>query len=239
MINARGLQNYADAARLLLASQPIVQKTLPDPARLANACTTLRLGLLAARNAGAFANPWTIAGLGRREVRNCAVLARLWNPAITGIAGRSFLEATLRLTDPEGLRGIPVSDIAHRQYAVFCESCLAGDGANRLDIVVESVGGDAGWTIVFEAKIGAGLGDNQLERYSEVLKTRKAFTRRDTYLVYLSPRPLDEVGEKGMHLRWRDVAQAARQFTKQCQTNASEPERLIAAFGDHVADFDN
>lgn len=239
MIDARKLQIFAETARPLLAAQPILRKPLPNATRLATACAALQHGLLAARNAGAFANPWTIAGLERREVRNCAVLARLWDYSIMGLAGRRFLEAILRGADPEGTRGLPSADIADRPYTVLCESCLAGDGANRLDIVIESVGGDGGWTIVVEAKIGAGLGDKQLERYLEELRMREKLTGRKTHLVLLSPRPWDATGDNIAHIRWRYVARAAQEISSHRQGDLTEPEKLIAAFGAHVADFDN
>lgn len=238
MVDIEKLNRFTGEARPLFAALRPIDDPLPDPNKLALTCSALRQRLLGARNAGAFANPWSIAGLGRREVRNCAVLAKLWDPLVTGEAGRRFLLTTLQRAASTGGPSLPIRDLTTSPYSVLCETCLGGDGVNRLDIVIESLGGEGGWSIVFEVKIDAGLGEKQLERYGKDLKSRREWACRETYFFFLSPSAPDDIIDNIAHLRWRDVTLAAHEIAGANQ-NLTQPEILIAAFGDHVADFDN
>ena len=238
MIDARKLEAFATFARPRFAALRGEVHPLPSAARLSLACKELQSGFIAARNAGAFANPWTIAGIGKRETRNCAVLARLWDPLIVGDIGREFLIETLSVADPTGIRAFPIDDIRCRPYSVICESCLAGDTANRMDIVVQSLGGTPGWTIVIEAKIEAELRDNQLEDYALDLADRSQLTGRDTYLIFLAPNPPNALANEVAFIRWKDIALAARNATSS-EISVASPGSLIRDFADHIRHFDN
>ena len=237
MIDARKLEAFATFARPRFAALRGEAHPLPSADRLSLACKELQSGFIAARNAGAFANPWTIAGIGKRETRNCAVLARLWDPLIVGDIGREFLIETLSVVDPTGKRRFPIDDIRCRPYSVICESCLAGGTTNRMDIVIQSLGGTRGWTIVIEAKIEAGLRDNQLEDYSDDLEDRRKKTGRATHLILLALNPPDELNKKVAFIRWKDIALAARNVTSS-EISVTSPGSLIRDFAYHIRHFD-
>ncbi len=238
MIDARKLEAFGSFTRPHFAALRGEVRPLPSVSRLTLACEALQSGFIAARNAGAYANPWTIAGIGKKETRNCAVLGHLWDPVIVGDIGRKFLIQTLSLADPTGAHAFPIEDIGGRPYSVICESCLAGDTANRMDIVIQSLGGTPGWTIVIEAKVDADLGENQLERYALDLADRNRLTGRDTYLILLSPNPPDALDKAIPHIRWQDIASAARNTVSSSDGALAPPGSLIRDFAAHISDFD-
>jgi len=238
MIDARKLESFGSFTRPLFAAIRGEVRPLPSASQLALTCEALQSGFIAARNAGAYANAWTIAGIGKRETRNCAVLGRLWDPVIVGEIGRKFLIETLSLADPRDEHAFPIEDLRGRPYSVICESCLAGDTANRMDIVIQSLGGTPGWTIVIEAKVEADLGENQLERYALDLADRNRLTGRDTYLILLSPNAPDALDKAIPHLRWQDIASAARGTVSSSDEALAPPGSLIRDFADHIRHFD-
>ena len=237
MIDARKLESFGSFTRPLFAALRGEAHPLPSASHLTMACEALQRGFVSARNAGAYANPWTIAGIGKRETRNCAVLGRLWDPVIVGDIARKFLSETLSVADPRGEHAFPIEDISSRPYSVICESCLAGDTANRMDIVIQSLGGTPGWTIVIEAKVDADLGERQLERYALDLADRRRLTGRNTYLILLSPNPPDRLDRAIPHIRWQDIASAAKSAASNGGTVA-QPGSLIRDFADHIRHFD-
>ncbi len=212
MVDARKLEFFGSLTRPLFAALRGEAHPLPSASHLTMACEALQRGFVSARNAGAYANPWTIAGIGKRETRNCAVLGRLWDPVIVGDIARKFLIETLCVADPRGEHAFPIQDISSRPYSVICESRLAGDTANQMDIVIQSLGGTPGWTIVIEAKVDADLGEKQLERYAFDLADRRRLTGQETYLILLSPNPPDALDKAIPHIRWQDIAQRIERF---------------------------
>lgn len=238
MINAHKLHLFGRATRSMFASLRGEARPLPSAATLSSACASLQRGFISARNAGAYANPWTIAGIGKKETRNSAVLARLWDPVVVGAIGRQFLLEVLGLADPTGELGFPIEDVSHQAYSIVCENCVAGDAANRMDIVIQSLGGNPGWTIVIEAKVDASLGENQLEKYAIDLADRNRLTGRKTYLILLASDAPDALDRAIAHIRWKDVARAARTAAS-AERSLASPGRLIREFANHIRDFDD
>ena len=210
---------------------------LPSAEHFEVVCASLHRGLTSARNAGVYANPWTIAGIGKRETRNCAVLACLWDPVIVGDLGRKFLIETLDRADPTGARGFPIEDLSSRPYSLTCENCLAGDSSNRMDIVIQSLGSVPGWTIVIEAKVDADLGERQLEKYADDLKDRNRLTGRDTFLILLAPNAPEGLEQAVAYLRWKDIASAAVSAVSETRSSHST-HSMVQSFAEHIRDFD-
>lgn len=235
MIDAHKLDAFGSVTRPLFAALRGEGHPLPSAVHLSSVCTALQTEFTSARNAGVYANPWTIAGIGRRETRNCAVLASLWDPVIVGDIGRRFLTESLSIADPIQNHGFPINDIGQRPYSITCESCLAGEIANRMDIVIQSLGGASGWTIVIEAKIEASLGKNQIDRYSSDLAERKSLTGRETHLVLLSPTSPATLNERIAHLTWKGIASAARKAISD-RPPLTATENLVSYFADHIID---
>ena len=238
IINLKKIQEFGRLTRPMFAALRGDAPPLPSAENFEVVCGSLHRGFTSARNAGAYANPWTIAGIGKSETRNCTVLARLWDPVIVGDLGRRFLIETLNRADPTGARGFPIGELSSRPYSVTCENCLAGDTANRMDIVIQSLGSVPGWTIVLEAKIDADLGERQLEKYANDLIDRNRLTGRDTFLILLAPNSPEDLDQAIAYLRWKDIASAAVSAVSGARSYRST-HSMIQDFADHIRDFDS
>jgi PD-(D/E)XK nuclease superfamily len=170
---------------------------LPEPyvdfERLACFLGRLRVPLDSAE-AGACSNPWLTAGLGHDEVRISGVLAALWDRRLHGDEGRAFLARFLH-----------------------------GDGANRVDITIETRSSIVG----VEVKIYAAEGENQLPRYAKAIETRARLIQRSTHkVIFLSPYAPKEAGDVIASITWQTVAELAAQAAP-----ATHSGWLIGQFG--------
>ena len=179
-----------------------------------------------ARAAGAFIDVWSVAGLGRQEVRTTAVLGWLLDARGTHGLGDVILGGLLDSLTLRGYRGPDRKSLA-AGYSVRKEFCAFGERENRLDLVVEG----REFLLIFEVKIDAPEGHDQLERYIRVAR-RKAGMRNWHILYVTQTRPKEE-RDGVTHLRWQDVARAIRQATADCECGALGV-RLAASFADHV-----
>lgn len=191
--------------------------------------------LTKARQSGAFINPWAVAGLGRREVPNAAVLAWMLDPRQSHGQGAACLLALLEKVrqqapvwafQPDHLRACRV-EAEHRPL---------GSDRDRVDIVVE--GPDL--LIFVEVKIDAGEGEAQISRYAESAQ-KVAAVRAATGLppvrplvIFLSPRAPSESVADLVHLTWRDVSAALSEVAASAEGHASF---LISTFARHVRSF--
>lgn len=241
-IDRAALQAFVDGVRPLLEAQAEKQFELPHPARLTALTAQIREKQEQARNRGFAANPWTIAGLKRHEVRNCAVLASLLDSEQFGATARAFLGAILASAAERSGRHFPLEDIEAGNYVVRCETCLAGDWSNRVDLLIESTGNEKGWMIAIEAKIGAGLGKNQLENYHRDMQRRARSTDREAFLLFLAPfepqKLRSKIRDELVHLRWGDISEAAQEAMANSRSESNHAEFLLDSFREHIAGFD-
>lgn len=205
---------------------------MPKASAIAELFLALRDPLANAREAGQFVNPWALAGLGRHEVRNVAVLAGLWNPVMAGDAGRAFLLKFLERL-PKGDANVPNAQDLNRRFVVRTEHCVTGELATRMDLTIE--GHD--FLIILEAKIDARLRDMQLEDYMKSLERWQcARGKKRTMLVLLAPFA-PPAGSPALVARWSDVSAAAR-ASLPSRKNRGITHHLIDAFARHVAQIE-
>ncbi len=200
-----------------------------DPHRLSDALKQLR-PLFDEERRRFTANPWAMAGVGRYEVRNCAVLAQLWDKRITGTLASAFLALVI-----ERIRGsssaLPTSEELAAHYLVRTEHCPTGMQSDRVDITIEG----EKFLIGIEAKVDADVRENQLEDYRAVIAARAArlgIDGKKHCVVYLTTdgRRASGVGS----ISWRDIAAAARQCVTETEDPNSKQSWLIECFADHL-----
>lgn len=222
-----------DISNLLKVYQPSSHAQRIDLVALTRCLAAIRDPIQAMRASGAMINPWMLAGLGRREVRNAAVLAGLWNPAMAGAAAVLYLDAFLRRVERANRIQLPDHAALSQGYVILTEDCAIGQVSERIDLTIE--GPD--YLIGIEVKVDAGEGQAQLERYRTALAAR-ATSRGPAgggltpYLIFLAPRvpSIDDVPVAS----WRDVAEAARLSAGDRATFFAQ---LLDAFADHVEHF--
>lgn len=202
---------------------------LLESARLAALLHTLRGPLAYARAAGTLLNPWKMAGLGRNEVRNAAVLSGFLSERLCGRLAIDFVDALL---DPvrERSDGIPSRADLESGYHVRTEHCVSGGQRDRVDVTLEG----REFVLGIEVKIDAVEGDRQLERYIETVSAWGGRTGKRTSVVFLAPfRPSVE----GVPwITWDDVAVAARRITARGRAQP-DSQKFLNLFVRHITTF--
>lgn len=110
-------------------------------------------------------DPWEVAGLGRKEVRNTAVLSWLLDPEGTHGFGRLPLQAFLRAIR-HSRNDIP-EDYLH-YCRVQVETNPTGENSNRVDIEIDA----DNFFLLIEVKIDAYEQPEQVARYCSDAKLR-------------------------------------------------------------------
>lgn len=194
---------------------------------LQTAFQAMKRPLAEAKARGGLINPWAVASLNRDEVRNAATLAGLWMPEFGGAASTRFAASYLTSAIPQINWSIELG----AGYRVATEVCPLGEGADRVDLVIET----QRHLIGIEVKIGAGLGPDQLERYSLAVRRRAELQRLTPWVVLLArfPTSLPAIASTS----WLDIALAARAVAGEKANDRSFVQHLIASFGEHVQDF--
>lgn len=123
-------------------------------------------------------DPWEVAGLERKEVRNTAVLAWLLDPEGTHGFGRLPLQ-TLLQTIRHNRKDIP--EDYHRYCRVQVEANPTGDCTNRVDIEIDA----DNFLLFIEVKINANDQPEQIARYCEDAEQRAI--SRPWAVVFLTP----------------------------------------------------
>jgi hypothetical protein len=172
---------------------------------------------------GEFANPWTVAGLGRSELANGMVLAWLLNPQQTHGQGQRFLHELLSIT-----KQIPVSLFPAR-YRVREEAYLLDDMETRVDIVIDGL---PELVILIEIKIDAPERDDQISRNLSLAQRRA--NGRPNYMLSLSPSPPQVSDPRLFHITWQDVANAIFVVAHNRRNFADD---LVLRFAKHVQQF--
>lgn len=176
---------------------------------------------------GSAINIWEVAGLKRDEVRNTAVLAWLLDCHGSHGQGNIFLKCFLdSLQEMPGNENAPALNIkshhlegAYRTVPekVFLENAEDGQTNNRIDIVVD--GND--FLLFIEAKIDAGEGTDQIERYNQIMPACAA--GKPCGLVFLTrDGRADQAGTDGLAtLSW---TQFARSLEREVKRHIKEPD---------------
>jgi hypothetical protein len=169
-------------------------------------------------------NIWDAAGLGLDERRNVGVLAQLWTPTSLGRLSFDFL--TTFLSRVKGAEGINLE----RGYHVHTEHRPTGDGAHRVDLVIET----RELIIGVEAKIRAPADAKQLARYEAELRARAAHKGPSCNykLIFLGPWPRSF--DCALSSTWDDVATAARDTAR--RSNGTS-RRLLRDFAIYISKF--
>ncbi len=162
----------------LLEKPPELKSFKVDASELNSWFAAIAQPMVDARKGAFQFDPWEVAGLGKDEVRNSAVLGWLLNPKGSHGLGDTALIGLLG-----ELRGFDSS------FPVGCsplcrvrvESNPDGNRASRIDIEID----DANFYVLIEVKIGACEGKEQLQRYGDISK--KLAGSRPWALVFLTP----------------------------------------------------
>lgn len=223
-----------DLAIAFRAIRGALPAALPRPAKQFYALHDLQLAfralkrpLAAAKDTGGLINPWALASLGYDEVRTAAALAGLWMTEFGGEASRHFLQRYLSCAIPS----IDWGGALQAGYRVATEVCPMGDAADRVDLVVEA----PRHLIGIEVKIRAGLGPDQLERYSKTIERRAGLLGLTPHVVLLAP--FRAKLESVVSTSWDDVARAACAIASGARVDQTFTQNLIASFGDHIRSF--
>ncbi len=123
-------------------------------------------------------DPWEVAGLGRKEVRNTAVLAWLLNPEGTHGFGRQPLQVFLQAIR-HNRNDIP-EDYIHN-CRVQVETNPTGDNTNRVDIEIDA----DNFFLLIEVKIDACEQPEQIARYCSDARLRAM--SRPWAVIFLTP----------------------------------------------------
>lgn len=209
-----------------------VQDRTPGPARPLSPgnfrTTMLGIGeaLTIAREKGAFLNVWDVAGLGRNEVRNAAVLAWFLDPKETHGLGTGFLEPFLQRALGSARDRLPPERELVRA-SVRKEFRPQGSETDRVDIAIEGID----YLVFIETKIDAREGHFQLERYAAAARS----IGKRGGLLYLSPKMPRDLPAQAHRTSWADVAYCLRRAAT--RTYSPLVRTLILQFADHVSAF--
>jgi hypothetical protein len=225
---AHRLAEFAAHSRPLLPQAESATAVAPRPPLAADllerAAFALRPLIAARIERGDGINIWSAAGLVTDERRNVGVLARLWMRSNLGDVSTAFLAAFLGRV--EGAECTALDE----GYQVHTEHRPMGDGAHRVDLVIETRKAIIG----IEAKIRAPADAVQLARYEGELKARAAHkgTSCRHVLIFLGPRPREF--NCALSATWDDVSFAAREAARSAKGNS---RRLLRDFADHISSF--
>jgi hypothetical protein len=176
---------------------------------------------------GEFANPWTIARLGRSELMNATVLAWLLNPQQTHGQGPRFLHELLSIVKQK-YDAVPVSSYPNH-YDVREEAYILDNMETRVDILIDGL---PELLILIEIKIDAPEGKEQVSRNLSLAQSKAA--GKPNCVFYLCPTPPQISHPNLFHITWQDVASAIFAATHGQRSFASG---LLLRFAQHVRQF--
>lgn len=209
---------------VLPTGQPRTPKQFYALEDLERAFGALQKPLAMAKERGGLINPWSIASLGQNEIRNAAVLAGLWMVEFGGETSLQFAAAYLSTALPD----VDWSMELRKGYRVATEVCPLGEAADRVDLVIET----SRYLIGIEVKIRAGLGRDQLERYTSAIKRRAELQKLYPLVVLLAP--FSTKLHTVLSTTWADISGAARAAAGEKVAERTFVQHMIASFGDHV-----
>ncbi|MGV2497491.1 PD-(D/E)XK nuclease family protein [Pelagerythrobacter aerophilus] len=212
---------FADARPYLHGLRRVPQvDRLIDAESFSRFLEALRVPLRHAEES-ACANPWTTSCLQNDEVRNCAVLADLWDRRKHGRQAQAFLAGFFAQAGSH----LPDDDELANGYTVQTEHCLNGAITDRVDITIETQSSVIG----VEVKIFASERDNQLADYRTAIAARARLMGREKHeVVFLSPYRSRDEAIFVPHITWRKLADIAEQANPSTHSGW-----LISQFGQH------
>lgn len=158
---------------------------LPSREQLSRVLSRLAVCLAEARRRGDFINPWAVAGLKNREVRNAAALAWLLNPREShGLGAQPIRSVVARLMarDPTWAPDLSALD----GCTVRTEYRPQDSIRDRVDLAIYS----PAFLLFLEVKISAPEGPEQLQRYLESAEAQARTLRVSEWRVaYLTVKP--------------------------------------------------
>ena len=180
---------------------------------------------------GAFINPWTVAGMKRREVRNAAVLAALWTRSQVGEVGPAFRGEFFARCRSREEQSLPDQNELRLGYRVRIENCPGPDGSDRVDLVIET----AGHLVGIEIKIDAREGCDQLARYVEAIGRNAGQLKKEARVIFLAPcaASRDDV----IAADWSTIRVAAAAALPGRRSEYNISHHLVAQFARHVRVF--
>jgi len=202
-----------------------------DAERLASILPDLSIALAQKRRFYGMMNPWTASGAKRREVRNAAILAALWSPAQAGDVAVSFLAEFFARCGARGAQELPALEELALGYRMRVENCPGADGADRVDLVIET----AMQLIGIEVKIDAGEGRDQLDRYVATIRRNAGQLDKQARVVFLAPfaPSRDDV----VPATWSTVRAAAAAVLPRSRADYNFAHHLVAHFARHARSF--
>lgn len=224
----RRLERLLDQLKPLLLSRTWGRL---DADRLAILMPTLSTALRNRPLGGGSINPWTIAGMKRREVRNAAVLAALWTPAQVGEVGPAFLGEFFARCGARAGQELPGREELTLGYRIRIENCPGPDGSDRVDLVIET----ARHLVGIEIKIDAREGREQLSRYVEAIGRSALQLEKEPRIIFLAPfaPSRDDV----IAVDWSTIRAAAAAALPRRQSEREISHHLVAQFARHVRGF--
>jgi hypothetical protein len=184
------------------------------------------------RATGDLTDVWAIARIGRREIRNAAVLAWLLDPLGTHGFSERFFRNLVQALAKARVSGFPIPSDFEPTYRVRTE-IYPIDGVNRVDIWVE--GKD--FVLVIEVKIDALEGYRQIERCKHAAKTRAG--DRQYGILYISPTIHANSTNRSDRIcfaTWKDVAGALESSVNAKQyIYENVRDRIIGQFARHIS----
>ena len=175
-------------------------------------------------------NPWSIAGVRRKEVINSAILATFWSPRSCGVLARQYLDAFCRrLDDPEGI--LPTSAELSQPYSIRTEHCPVGEISERVDITIE------GQTFVLgvEVKIDAAEGEGQLKRYDSSIKRWSEQRGKRPCVVFLAS--IEPSIPTVVKAGWPDIVAAGRHVLAESSGARTSHQFMLKSFITHCRQF--
>ena len=202
-----------------------------DADRLGSILPAISVALAQRRTLGGAINPWTMAGIKRREVRNAAVLAALWSRNQLGDVAASFLAEFFARCPPLSGGELPTHDELALGYRMRVENCPGADGADRVDLVIET----ATQLVGVEVKIDAAEGPAQLDRYVEAIRRSARQMDKAARVVFLAP--FGPSRDDVVSASWATVRAAADAVLPRSRSDYEFAHHLIAHFARHVRSF--
>jgi len=204
------------------------------PEQLARFFSQLSVSLQPVQHDALAFDPWEVANLGCKEIRNTGVLAWLLDPYGSHGFGRLPLLALLQAIRTCNRNDIPQD--FNRYCRVQVETNPAGDNSNRVDIEIDA----DNFFLLIEVKIKAGEQEKQLSRYC--FDAGQRAIHRPWAVVFLTPhgnKPLTLNSafqpEDVPCLSWRQLASSIESslepsYRKIMTTDNTSPMSQIAAY---------
>jgi hypothetical protein len=188
----------------------------------------------AAQKSGELVNIWTVAGLGRDELRNVSVLSWLFDRNGSHGQGSIFLRAFLAVLKAQ----LPASFTVicdQDPYLVSVETHPLADKSTRVDIEIDA----CNFLIFIEAKIDAIEGIDQVPRLRNLVQQKAKSLRRTPIVIFLCvARNRPARAKKGLVIAtWDHVAQSIETCLRQRAGGSSHLKQVFQQFGHHVRQF--